>query len=206
MAGDVIVTASELATNALKHALRAGPQAPAVPPELWVWARATPTPQLVVSVFDGCRSSWPDTAPRDPLDEHGRGLGIVGALAASWGTHPTRSRSRTGGIPGKAVWSAFPLPGPWPDARMTAEPAHVARHLASTLAERGIRRVVPHLGTNIALVSVPIHPGKDITVWVEPGHISSPGQNAPRIRRPVIDLYDIAEDLIRRVEQEHGHA
>jgi hypothetical protein len=45
-----------------------------------------------------------DTSPRRPrtrvsgaADEHGRGLAIVGALAADWGTEPTTH--------GKTVWA-----------------------------------------------------------------------------------------------------
>ncbi|WP_207947044.1 ATP-binding protein, partial [Actinomadura sp. 7K507] len=101
---DATLAASELATNALTHA---SPSTSTVPPELWVWARATPTPQLVISVFDACRSSWPDTTPKDLLDDHGRGIGIVALLAEAWGAHPSRSIC-TGGAQGKAVWAAFP--------------------------------------------------------------------------------------------------
>jgi hypothetical protein len=101
LAGDLVDAAvlavSELTTNALRHGLRAGgPYAPVVPAELWVWARATPAPQLVVAVFDTCRSSWPDTTPRDLLDERGKGIGIVGVVADTWGAHLSRSRFRCG--------------------------------------------------------------------------------------------------------------
>lgn len=113
---DVALAGSELTTNAFNHGLGADASCSPVPPELWLWARATPSPQLVVSVFDTYRSSFPEAAPRDLLDEHGKGLGIVAMLAAAWGAH--RSRSRLGsGRPGKAVWCAFPLYGGWPNPR-----------------------------------------------------------------------------------------
>ncbi|RAY11913.1 hypothetical protein DPM19_28535 [Actinomadura craniellae] len=204
-AGDATLAVSELATNALNHGLRAVPHVPVVPPELWVWARATPAPQLVVSVFDTCTASWPDTTPRNLLDEHGKGLGIVGALAAAWGAHPSRSSVVAGGVPGKAVWSAFPLPGPWPDARTTAQPARIARHLADALTARGVRRIAHRPGEGVSLLSVPLRAGAETNVWVEPGHLSFPGRDGTRVRRPVIDLYDVAEDLVHRAEQERGH-
>src|SRR5690606_32119076 len=67
---DAVLAVSELATNALTHS------GAATAPELWVWARATPKPQLVISIFDACRSSWPTTTAGDLLDDHGRGRGI----------------------------------------------------------------------------------------------------------------------------------
>ncbi|TDB92479.1 hypothetical protein E1266_23925, partial [Actinomadura sp. 7K534] len=104
---DAVLAASELATNALTHS------GAAAPPELWVWARTTPKLQLVITVYDACRASWPTNTPGDLLDDHGRGIGIVGMLADAWGAHSSRSIC-TGGTQGKAVWAAFPLPGPWP--------------------------------------------------------------------------------------------
>jgi hypothetical protein len=52
-----------LATNALNHGLRAGPYDPVVPPELWIWRRITPAPQLVVAVFDALPEREEHTAP-----------------------------------------------------------------------------------------------------------------------------------------------
>lgn len=204
MAADAVLAASELATNALNHALRARPGVQAGPPELWVWARVTPTPRLVVSVFDTCRSRWPDTAPHDLLDEHGKGLGIVDMLAAAWGTYPTRSWLGRPGLPGKAVWCAFPLPGPWPNARATAPPVLVARQLTSSLTGRGIVNVSHRHGKGVSLVTVPRPGGQDVNVWVEPGHLTYTSVSGARIRRPVVDFYDVTETLVGTIESP-GH-
>ncbi|MFI0447113.1 ATP-binding protein [Actinomadura sp. 6N118] len=201
-AGDAVLAASELATNAFNHGLGAGPGVQIGTLELWVWARATPAPQLVVSVFDTCRSSWPDTAPRDLLDEHGKGIGIVGMLAAAWGAHPTRSWLGGQDVRGKVVWCAFSLPGPWPNASTTAPPVIVARHLTSTLTGRGIANVSHRHGRGVSLVSVPVPAGEDINVWVEPGHLTYTSLNGVRIRRPVVDLYDVTETLVSGID---GH-
>lgn len=199
-AADAVLVASELATNSLNHVLRAGPGAQGGAPELWVWARATPARQLVVSVFDTCRSAWPDTAPRDLLDEHGKGLGIVGMLSTAWGAHPTRSWLGAPDDRGKAVWCAFTLPGPWPSARTSAPPVLVARHLTSTLTGRGVANVSHRHGKGISLVTVPLPSGEDLNVWVEPGHLTYTSVNGARVRRPVVDLYDVTEALVRTIE------
>jgi hypothetical protein len=196
---DALLAVSELATNALQHGLRAGPWASRVPPELWVWARTTPEPQVVVSVFDTDRSSRPDIGPHDLLDEHGRGLGIVAALADDWGTHPSRSWLGTGSVPGKTVWCAFGLDGPEPITRVIVPPMHAARHLADSLTARGLG-AAHHDGSGISMVSVPIGPGHEVNVWVEPAHLSLACPTGPHVRRPIVDLHDLAEDLIRRSE------
>ncbi|MFI0355937.1 ATP-binding protein [Actinomadura sp. 9N407] len=208
---DASLVASELATNALHHGLRAVPSAPIVPPELWVWARTRPVRQLVVSVFDSCRSSWPDTTPHGLLDEHGRGIGIVGAVADGWGAHLSRSRLCTGGVPGKAVWAVFALPGPWPDARTTAPPMLAARHLASTLISCGIEDVTYRHGRSVSLLSIRLRKEEtrekvrdEVNVWVEPGHLSFTDSSGSRVRRPIVDLHDVAESLVRRYEETRG--
>lgn len=197
--------ASELVTNALQHGLRAGPGAPVVQPELWVWARAAPAPQLVVGVFDACRSSWPDTGPRDLLDEHGKGIGIVAAVADAWGVHHSRSRlalaPSEGQLPGKAVWCAFNLNTTWPDAGMTAPAEAAAGHLAAALRERGIARVEHRHERDVSLVSVPLAGSTEISVWVEPRAFTFTDRDHTRVRRPLIDFHDLAEHLVRRVEE-----
>ncbi|MGP4026110.1 ATP-binding protein [Actinomadura sp. 3N407] len=199
-ADDAILAASELATNALHHGLNAGPETPTAPPELWVWARAIPTPQLVLTVFDACRSSWPDTTPRELLGDHGRGIGIVGKLAEAWGAHPTRSIC-TRGIPGKAVWCAFALPGPWPNARTTAPPMLAARHLATMLTARGIANVTHRHGRGVSLVTIPLTRNEETNIWIEPGHLSYTTPTSTRHRRPMVDLHDVTETLIHHYEE-----
>ncbi|MER5480369.1 ATP-binding protein [Streptomyces sp. NPDC002734] len=63
-----------------------------------------------------------DTRPRmpradrgGPLDEAGRGLLLVAALARAWGVAPRRG-------PGKTVWAEVDLPGVRPRARPSARP------------------------------------------------------------------------------------
>lgn len=157
----------------------------------------------MISVFDVCRSAWPDTTPGDLLDDHGKGLEIVGLLAEAWGAHSSRSIC-TGSTPGKAVWSVFPLPGPWPNARTTAPPALAARHLASTLTARGIANITHRHGRGISLVTIPLNRNKETNVWIEPGHLSYTDPTGTRHRRPIIDLHDTTEILIHRLEDQRN--
>lgn len=191
---DVVLAASELVTNALNHGLRSQVGAEVVPPELWLWARATPKPQLVVSVFDVCRSSRPAIPSKDVLDEHGKGLAIVGMLADSWGAHASRSWAGNG-VRGKAVWCAFALPCSWPRECVTAPPMVTSGCLASTIAARGID-VVEGYGRRVSVVSAVAGGGRELNVWVEPGHLSY-DVGADRVRRPIGDLYDTVEDVVR---------
>ncbi|GLZ07900.1 hypothetical protein Acsp03_53660 [Actinomadura sp. NBRC 104412] len=196
---DALLAASELATNALQHGRRSGAWASRVPPELWVWARTTPEPQLVVSVFDTERSSRPDIGPQNPFDEHGRGIGIVAALADAWGTHRSRSWLGTNSVPGKVVWCSFGLDDPEAITSVIATPMHAARHLAESLIVRGID-AAHRDGQGVSLVSVPLKRGQDLTIWVEPAHLSFACSSGARVRRPIVDLHDLTEDLVRRSE------
>ncbi|HEY0950933.1 ATP-binding protein [Nocardioides sp.] len=88
---DALLVTSELAANALTHArssyrlrLSAGDQA------------------LRIEVADS-GAGTPDPQPLTATEEHGRGLHLVGALAASWGME-----AGEGG--GKRVWAELPLP------------------------------------------------------------------------------------------------
>ncbi|MFF4242624.1 ATP-binding protein [Actinomadura geliboluensis] len=78
---DARLAVSELATNALTHT------SSTTRPELWIWARTRPTPQLVVSVFDAHRDAWPIICGADLLDEHGKGL----ASSRPWPPTPART-------------------------------------------------------------------------------------------------------------------
>ncbi|SPT60104.1 Uncharacterised protein [Actinomadura madurae] len=194
---DVVLAASELVTNALNHALRAWADIapmPPVPSELWMWARTTPKPQLVVSVIDACRSSQPTIAPKDVLDDHGKGLSIVGLLSDSWGAYPSRSWAGDG-VRGKVVWCAFALPHPWSHRPFTSPPTATASHLASILRSRGLN-VVEGYGRRVSVVSVLAGAGRELNVWIEPTHLSY-NAAATRVRRPIADLYDTAEDIVR---------
>src|SRR5258708_3213378 len=97
-----VLAVSELASNCSQHCQ---PYDLAVPPELWIWSRNDPAPQLVVAVFDTCRGRWPDrNRHADLLDERGKGLGLVDAVTDQWGAHLTRSRLGSLRAPGKTVW------------------------------------------------------------------------------------------------------
>lgn len=104
---DAVLIASELVTNAV-HALGA---APAAGIELaWQhWAD-----RVVCVVTDGAPGA-PVCAAAGPYAESGRGLQVVGALAADWGWLMLGAGSGAGSRDGmldprKAVWAAVAIP------------------------------------------------------------------------------------------------
>jgi Histidine kinase-like ATPase domain len=196
-----VLAVSEQTTNALQHGLRTGPYDPMVPAELWVWGRATPARQLVVTVFDTCRTSWPATPPGDLLDEHGKGVTVIGVIADGWGAHLSRSRLGAWRVPGKAVWTAFALPGHWPDPARSAPPSTTARHLAAVLTARGAEGVRDHHERGVSLVGVPLAGHGGVNVWVEPRSLTFTDPDGTRVHRPLADLQDVAEHLVRRIEE-----
>jgi Histidine kinase-like ATPase domain len=196
-----VLAVSEQATNSLQHGLRTEPYDPVVPAELWVWARATPARHLVVTVFDTCRTSWPTTPSGDLLDEHGKGVAVIGAVADGWGAHLSRSRLGAWRVPGKAVWSAFALPGPWPDPARSAPPSTTARHLASALSARGAKGVRHHHERGVSLVSVPLAGRNGVNVWIESRSLTFIDRGGTRVHRALTDLQDLAEHLVRRIEE-----
>lgn len=196
-ADDGEVCVSELATNALQHAGPAGPTEPGAAPELWMYARTCPRPQLVVAVFDARRDRQPMLRPADPLAEHGNGLRIVAALAAGCGSHPSRSRLCGRPIPGKATWFALELPRPSACPAMSTDQA--ARRLQALLVARGLDGVVRRDGNGVSLVSV----RHGVNVWIEPAAYSIGGIDGTRIRRPLPDLQDTAE-IVVCLHERHG--
>lgn len=95
LADDAVLIVSELVTNCIEHA--APNTLPGQEPGRCRLALESPAARTV-------RVSVSDASPRRPrvrvsgvADEHGRGLAIVGALAADWGTEPTAR--------GKTVWA-----------------------------------------------------------------------------------------------------
>ncbi|MFD0904737.1 ATP-binding protein [Actinomadura sediminis] len=126
-AADIVVTVSELVTNALRHGLEGLPQPlPRRPIQLVLVGHRR---RLVVAVTDPSgRAPEPATADSDRFVEGGRGLLVVGAVSDAWGWAPLA----TGG---KSVWAAFARrvspPGPAgpaaarrPDAPAPDAPAH----------------------------------------------------------------------------------
>ncbi|WUH99113.1 ATP-binding protein [Spirillospora sp. NBC_00431] len=187
------VAVSEIATNALRHG-RPGDRPPAVP-ELWIWARTVPAPQLVVSVFDGAREALPRASGTGLLDEHGKGLGLVGELTAGWGCDLTRSRVAEPVVRGKAVWFAVPLPRDWPGRTLTLHPGTAAQCLLLCVERRGF----PGMRTSDANgVSVVVLPG--LNVWVHPQHFSWRAGPGRYLRRPLVDLQETAEHIVRQLD------
>ncbi|WP_158566829.1 ATP-binding protein [Actinomadura craniellae] len=196
---DATLAVSELATNALLHATH--PTTPTPWPELWTWARVHPSPQLVITTFDTDRTHLPRPTTTPPAGEtslatSGRGLGIVSAIAADWGVHPTRSRFGARPTPGKAVWCAFPLSEPWP-RNCLLPPAQAAGRLHKLLTYRGVDRVLVSNAPGVSLVSLPC----GLNIRVEPKSFTFNDTNGHPTRRPLLDLQDLAEHLIRRTEE-----
>ncbi|WP_165964196.1 ATP-binding protein, partial [Actinomadura sp. KC216] len=186
---------SEIATNALRHGRSAAGDRPPTVPELWIWARTVPAPQLVVSVFDGARSAMPEASATGPLDDHGKGLGLVGEFTAAWGCDRTRSRAARPVVRGKAVWFALPLPRDWPGRTLKVHPGTAAQCLLSCVTRRGF----PGLRTSDAHgVSVLVLPG--LNVWVHPQHFCWQDGPDRYLKRPLIDLQETAEHIVRRLD------
>ena len=95
---DAVVIASELAANAIRHAVPAA-GSPAQLAELAWWHEGH---QLTCVVTDASGDP-PVLAPPDPAAESGRGLQIVDALSVAWGWTPRGAHQ-------KAVWAALWLP------------------------------------------------------------------------------------------------
>ncbi|MDL4813079.1 ATP-binding protein [Actinomadura opuntiae] len=191
---DAKLAVSELATNALNHAPSPWSNGMAFP-ELWVWARTRPAPELVVSVFDAHREVWPVSTDTDLLDDHGKGLAIVAALASHTGAHWTRARFRSS-CTGKRVWFAVALPTPWPKADQIVPPATAARGLSEVLRARGVGVVRRTDEAGISILAT-----GDLNIWVEPKAFSwRAGTNY--LRQPLIDLQETAECIVSHLE---GH-
>jgi CheY-like chemotaxis protein/anti-sigma regulatory factor (Ser/Thr protein kinase) len=88
---DALLVVSELAANALTHAHSS-----------YRVRIATTDAALRIEVDDD-GTGTPEPQPLTETEEHGRGLHLVGALAASWGMEAAD-------IGGKRVWAELPLP------------------------------------------------------------------------------------------------
>lgn len=62
--------------------------------------------RVVLEVWDQA-SGVPVLREAGVLDESGRGLNLVAALASGWGWHPAHGRPVTGARPGKCVWAVL---------------------------------------------------------------------------------------------------
>ncbi|MFG2245787.1 ATP-binding protein [Spirillospora sp. NPDC048823] len=189
---DAKLAASELATNAHTHA------SSTTRPELWVWARTHPAPELVVSVYDSHREIWPVSHESDLLNEHGKGLSIVAALSSNTGTNFTRSRLTTS--VGKSVWFTLPLPTGWPTANRVITSAAAASRLSEGLRARGIpaTRRSDHNGISVINVGA-------LNIWVEPDAFSWRSSQG-YTHQPLIDLQEAAERIVSCHETAHASA
>jgi hypothetical protein len=50
-------------------------------------------------------------------------------------------------------------------------------------------------------VSVPFAGRGAVNVWVEPRSLTFTDPGGTRVRRPVVELHDLAEHLVRRIEE-----
>ncbi|NKZ03282.1 ATP-binding protein [Actinomadura latina] len=187
---DAKLAVSELATNALTHA-----SSTTARPELWMWARTHPSPELVISIFDIHRDAWPTIRNGDLLDEHGKGLSIVMALSVSAGTHPTRSRLNA--APGKCVWFTLGLPSSWPEAfrgSVRSAPRTAADRLHAALNARGVPTTRHSDDSGVSVLTT-----GTLNIWVDRKAFSwRDGQRYTR--QPLIDLQETAERVISHHE------
>ena len=133
------------------------------------------------------------------LDEHGRGLDLLSGFTAGWGTAPTRSHLAETPTPGKVVWFALPLPASWPGNTLKVHPGSAAQCLMLSLMRRGFHgtRSTDGFGTSVLMF-----PG--LNVWVHPEHFCWPTAPGRYIRRPLIDVQETAEHLVRHLDAQHS--
>ncbi|MFC5749520.1 ATP-binding protein [Actinomadura rugatobispora] len=186
---DAELAVSELATNAYLHTKQ-----PATPPELWIWARTHPRHELVISLFDASRTSLPSPVMCHLLDEHGKGLGIVAALASDTGARFTRSRLACAPVRGKAVWFALAIPAPWPEPKHGVTPTVAAYRLLLALQTRGIHST--H-GSNDT--GRPVITAGGLNIRVEPKTFSWPEGNG-HDHHPLLDLHETTERVINLID------
>jgi hypothetical protein len=183
---DAKLAVSELATNALAHA------SSTTRPELWIWARTHPSLELVISVFDAHRDTWPTIRNTDLLDENGKGLSIVTAL--STGTGMDFSRSRLTPSTGKRVWFTLAVPAHWPAVDRAVAPVSVANQLSEALRARGVPTTCRSDDIGLSVLTV-----GTLNVWVQPKAFSWCDGRAYTCQ-PLTDLEETAERIISHHE------
>lgn len=69
------------------------------------------------------------------------------------------------------------------------------------LSAHGLQNVAHRHGRGVSLVTIPYVPDDETNMWVEPAHISYATPIGTRICRPVVDLHDAIEVLIKHLEE-----
>ena len=214
MVHDGVTMASELAANTL-HAQGnvefSGSRQRAVSgiPEFWLYLRGTGArAELVCKIFDS-EPGWsvdaqeqPSKAPLEQVG--GRGLQVVAALSAGqWGGHPSRGRLGAWKVPGKAVWFALRIPPTAQAARygrLELDEAQAVDELQAMLADRGLGGRMVRADEPAADISV-LSISRHLTVWRHGTTISWRIQGAEYEQMQVVDLADVAEQIIRAHEE-----
>lgn len=94
------------------------------------------------------------------------------------------------------------LSSPWPGPNLPIYPATAARRLATTLTSRDVENIGLRDERGVSLVSVPLTWPNAMNIWVGPKCLAFTDTDGNRIRRPFIDLQDVAEHLVRRIEED----
>ncbi|MFC4908275.1 ATP-binding protein [Actinomadura gamaensis] len=185
---DGALMVSELSTNALVHARENAA-------ELWVWARTSPRPALVVSVFDADPRHLPASECRGLLAESGKGLAIVAALAEGTGAHRSRSRLRPCPVSGKAVWFSLALPDDRPAPCETVTPLRAVHRLVAGLCVRGLfpRQISEDGASSVATI-------EELRVEITSTHYTWRAADGEPVRVPLADAQDAVEAVIARID------
>ncbi|MFD3580806.1 ATP-binding protein [Streptomyces sp. NPDC058644] len=98
-AGDAVVVASELAANAMRHALdRTGNETNSS-----AWLGLVRSERALICVVADPSPAPPVPQQESTLAEHGRGLSLVHALTSRWGYSEPDGQ-------GKTIWARIPIP------------------------------------------------------------------------------------------------
>ncbi|WP_405988443.1 ATP-binding protein [Streptomyces sp. NBC_00986] len=117
--GDLRLLTGELVANSVTHT-----QAPCVVCVRWTGER------LRIEVTDG-DPTLPVLTQALSMDEHGRGLFLVAAMATEWGSHPCAA--------GKKTWFELAVPVSVADTTTTSSISEVAAEQALVISEDSAR-------------------------------------------------------------------
>lgn len=183
-AGDAALVVSELVGNAVAHT-RSGQPGGVI--TVAVETSGQP-PDVCIRVRDAGGAGAPDLAAATESSEHGRGLRIVAALAAEWGSQASET--------GRATWCRLtqasnpartPIQNPDPREQARAQAADRDIHYDSTPADRKDRTGMKQPQNNDADPRSVGHPPEWVIVtWVNE-------QLRDRLQRNAAALADMSE-------------